>query len=64
MTDKLRVPKEAQPELTRKERLRLLTTARALVKERVYLLVKVFGNTDLPAHELEKLTAEAVQAGC
>ncbi len=63
VTDKLRVPKESQPELTRKEYLRLLATARALGKERVYLLVKVFGNTDLPVHELEHLTVEAAQAG-
>ena len=63
VTDKLRVPKESQPELTRKEYLRLLTTARALGKERVYLLVKVFGNTDLPVHELEHVTVEAAKAG-
>ena len=63
VTDKLKVPKEAQLELTRREYLRLLATARALGKERVYLLVKVFGNTDLPVHELEHLTVEAAQAG-
>ena len=63
VTDKLKVPKGVQPELTRKEYLRLLSTARALGKERVYLLVKVFGNTDLPVHELEHLTVEVVQAG-
>ena len=63
VTDKLRVPKETRPELTRKEYLRLLATAKALGKERVYLLVKVFGNTDLPVHELEHLTVEAAQAG-
>ena len=34
-----------QPELTRTEYLRLLTTAKALDKERLYLLVKVFGCT-------------------
>lgn len=63
VTDKLKVPKGVQPELTRKEYLRLLSTARALGKERVYLLVKVFGNTDLPVHELSNLTVEAVKAG-
>lgn len=63
VTDKLRVPKEIQPELTRKEYLRLLSTARALGKERVYLLVKVFGNTDLPVHELSNLTVEVARAG-
>lgn len=63
LTDKLKVPKEAQPELSRSEYLRLLSAAKALGKERAYLLVKVFGNTDLPVHELEHLTVEAAQAG-
>lgn len=34
-----------RPELTRGEYLRLLSTARVLEKERLYLLVKVFGST-------------------
>ena len=61
--DKLKVPKEIQPELTRGEYLKLLSTARALGRERIYLLVKMFGNSDLPVHELENLTVEAVNAG-
>lgn len=63
VTDKLKVPKEDRPELTRREYLRLLSTAKALGRERVYLLVKVFGNSDLPVHALEHLTVEAAQAG-
>ena len=63
LTDKLKVPKEAQPELSRSEYLRLLSAAKALGKERAYLLVKVFGNTDLPVHELSNLTVEALRAG-
>lgn len=63
VTDKLKVPKDLQPELTRSEYLKLLSTARALGRERVYLLVKVFGNSDLPVHELENLTVEAAKAG-
>lgn len=63
VTDKLKVQKELQPELTRGEYLQLLSTARALGRERVYLLVKVFGNSDLPVHELENLTVEAARAG-
>jgi len=63
VTDKLKVAKESQPELTRGEYLRLLSTARALGRERVYLLVKVFGNSDLPVQELEHLTVEAAKAG-
>ncbi len=63
VTEKLKVPKESQPELTRGEYLRLLSTARALERERVYLLVKVFGNSDLPVQELENLTVEAAGTG-
>ena len=50
---------ELQPELTRTEYLRLLQTARALGRERVYLLVKLFGTTGLTVQELEKVTVEA-----
>ena len=63
VTDKLKVSREAQPELTRSEYLRLLSTARALGRERAYMLIKVFGNTDLPVHELSNLTVEALRAG-
>ena len=63
VTDKLKVEKELQPELSRDEYLKLLSTARALNRERVYLLVKVFGNSDLPVNELEHLTVAAVRAG-
>lgn len=63
VTDKLKVEKDLQPELSRDEYLRLLSTARALDRERVYLLVKVFGNSDLPVNELKHLTVETVHAG-
>lgn len=63
ITDKLKAPKQLLPELTRGEYLRLLSTARALGRERVYLLVKVFGNSDLPVQELEHLTVEVARAG-
>jgi len=63
LTDKLKVHKESQPELTRGEYLQLLSTARALERERVYLLVKVFGNSDLPVQELANLTVEAARTG-
>ena len=63
VTDKLKVSREIQPELTRSEHLRLLSTTRALGRERAYLLIKVFGNPDLPVHELEHLTVEAIRAG-
>ena len=53
----------AQPELTRGEYLRLLRAARALEKERTYLLVKVFALVGLRVGELSQLTVEAVRAG-
>lgn len=52
-----------QPELTRSEYLRLLSTARTLEKERAYLLVKVFGTMGLPLRALPRLTVEAVREG-
>ena len=52
-----------QPELTRTEYLRLLQTARVLGKEKVYLLIKLFGSTSLTVQELPKVTVEAVEAG-
>lgn len=53
----------AQPELTRSEYLRLLSTARILGWERVYLLIKVFGSTGLTLRELPRLTVEAAKEG-
>lgn len=50
-----------QPELTRNEYLRLLQTARLLGKERLYLLIKLYGSTGLPVKSLERVTVEAVR---
>lgn len=55
--------RKVQPELTRAEYLRLLSTARILGKERTYLLVKLFGAAGLTVQELPKVTVEAVRAG-
>ena len=63
LTDRLSVHPEAQPELTRAEYLRMLSVARALGRERVYLMIKVFALTGLRVGELPDLTAEAVAAG-
>ena len=63
VTEKLGSPDQSTPELTRSEYLRLLSTARSLGREQVYLLVKLFGNTDLPVQELGHVTVEAVRAG-
>lgn len=52
-----------QPELTRTEYLRLLSTARMLGKEREYLMVKVFATTGINLHDLSRLTVEAAEAG-
>ena len=63
LASQLKQEPEVQPELTRREYLRLLQTARALGRERVYLLVKLFGTTGLTVQELEKATIEAVKEG-
>ena len=63
VVDKLDAVADPQPELTRSEYLRLLGAARILGREQAYLLVKVFGNSDLPVQELPCLTVEAAQAG-
>lgn len=63
VTDRLESAEEPQLELTRGEYLRLLSAARLLGREQAYLLVKVFGNSDLPVQELARLTVEAAKAG-
>ncbi len=63
LANQLKLATELQPELTRREYLRLLQTARALGRERVYLLVKLFGTTGLTVQELEKVTVESVKEG-
>lgn len=59
----LRQERGVQPELTRKEYLRLLSAARMLDREREYLLVKLFGSTGLNLQDLSCVTVEAVLAG-
>lgn len=61
LPQQLEIPDDVQPELTRAEYLRLLSTARALGKERTYLLVKVFATTGITVQELPRLTVEAVR---
>ena len=63
VTEKLGGTNPSMPELTRGEYLRLLGAARILGREQAYLLVKVFGNSDLPVQELPRLTVEAARAG-
>lgn len=59
----LLIANDIQPELTRTEYLRLLSTAKQLGRERVYFLVKVFGAIGLSLHDLPLLTVEALQKG-
>lgn len=54
---------DIQPELTRREYLRLLSAAKQLGQERTYLLVKVLGGAGLRLQDLPRLTAEAVHEG-
>ena len=51
------------PTVTRAEYLKLLRAARALGKQRTYLLIKLFATTDLPLQCLDQVTAEVVKAG-
>lgn len=60
-TGRLGQEHEIQPELTRLEYLRLLSTARALRRERVYLLVKLIALTGVRVGEMRQVTAEAVR---
>lgn len=63
VTDMLRSTPSPQPELTRSEYLRLLSAARLLGREQTYLLIKVFGNSNLPVQDLSRLTVEVACAG-
>lgn len=52
-----------QPELSRNEYLRLLSTAHALKNFRTYFLVKVFAVVGINIQDLPLLTAEAAEEG-
>lgn len=59
-----RVEMKAAPrELTRREYVRLLQTAKEQGDERRYLLIKLFALTDVTAGTLKNVTVEAVEAG-
>lgn len=59
----LRRDQGIQPELTRNEYLRLLSTARSLGKEQEYLIIKVLGSTGVNLQDLPRLTVETIQDG-
>ena len=59
----LPIEKPVLPELSRTEYLRLLQAAKQLGKERLYLLIKLFGTTGMPVNGLSDVTVEAVEDG-
>ena len=52
-----------QPELSRNEYLRMLSAAKAIGDERLYLIIKLFGTTGIVVQEFDKVTVEAVRSG-
>ena len=57
-------PKDFEaPELTRREYIRMLQTARILEDERAYVLTKLFATTGLTVSELPLVTVESVRQG-
>ena len=60
--DRMSTEPTESPKLTRDEYFRLLTAARVMGQRRSYLLVKLFGNTVFPVHNMQALTVEAIQA--
>ena len=52
-----------QPELSRNEYLRMLSAAKAIGDERLYLIIKLFGTTGIAVEEFDKVTVEAVRSG-
>ena len=60
LEEQVELQNDVQPELTRNEYIRLLSTARMLGKERAYLLVKVFACMGLTLGELPQLTKEVL----
>lgn len=63
MIERLEVEPDARLELTRGEYLRLLQTAKALNRERTYLMIKTFALTGIRVGELHRMTVEAVETG-
>ncbi|MCD7864621.1 MAG: site-specific integrase [Clostridiales bacterium] len=59
----LKREKDVQPELTRAEYLRLLSAARMLGRERVYLMIKVIASTGVMLSQLPEITVEAAHSG-
>ncbi|MCI9429142.1 MAG: tyrosine-type recombinase/integrase [Lachnospiraceae bacterium] len=58
-----RKTEKVQPELSRREYLRLLSAAKQMEKEKVYLLIKTLGGAGMRIQELSQLTVDAVEQG-
>ena len=54
---------DVTPELSRREYLRLLKTARIMKRERTYFLIKTICSTGVRVQQLPQVTVEAVEAG-
>lgn len=52
-----------KPELSRGEYLRMLSAAKQMEDERLYLIIKLFATTGIAVQELDKVTVEAIQQG-
>ena len=63
LSKQLKTEDGPQPELTRREYLRLLQAAKLLGKERLYLLIKLFACTGIAVKDVGKVTVETVQSG-
>ena len=63
MDDFCREKGEAQPELSRTEYLRLLSSAKHMGKEKPYLLIKTLGGAGVRIQELPQLTVDVVKRG-
>lgn len=63
LASKMAPAEEEPPEMKRSEYLRLLSAARLLGKERLYLMIKLFATTGLTVQELQKVTVSGVREG-
>lgn len=63
LMERLEPEQEVRPELTRTEYLRMLSTARALGKRQLYLIIKLFAGTGIAVQDLPKVTAKTVSTG-
>lgn len=63
LPDRLEETKDVQPELTRREYLRLLQAAKALNRERTYLIIKTFALTGIQTVDLARISVETVKIG-